>query len=241
MKRSTIIEKPGIIRFGLNIIRGQVDILMHKGRHPAKEFAALSVSAHLLPHTITYYLTQLSRTRTLSFGDIQEIFSDVIQVNTQEDEPDAPRIPIINDINPKEEPTPAHTYHYSNLMIHHECVPQPQCRASMLSHCKCTGGCKPHSCPCATRQMQYLPSNTNWSGFAYGANKTLRPGMLGYPIMECNMYCGCNDECQNRVTLFKNPHFLFSSQLTLVVIGGTEWKNLSCESEDSKNSKERLG
>lgn len=211
---------------------------MHKRKHPAKEFAALSVSAHTLPHTFTYYLTQLSRTQSLKTKDIQEIFSDVIQANTQEDEPDAPRIAIVNDINPEEEPTPPHNYHYGNLMIHHECVPQPQCKASMLPHCRCTGGCKQNSCPCVMRQMQHLPPDTKWSGFAYARDKTLRPQMLGYPIMECNMYCGCNDECQNRVRLLKKS---LSSQLKVANVGCTEWKNISCESEDSKDSPKRMG
>ncbi|CAL1696905.1 unnamed protein product [Somion occarium] len=187
-----------ISRLGLQIKGSEVEILLYGGRHPAKEFASLQVAAHKLPHTVANYIKELSLTRRVTPRNRQDIFADVIQANTRDDEPDAPRISIINTIDPEVEPIPAFQYHYSNLMVHHEHIPQPRCQPDMLQHCNCAGACKPRSCPCAAWQMKWLPKQAK-SGFIYDSDRRLHPGMYAYPIFECNMYCGCNDECQNRV------------------------------------------
>ena len=205
VKKLVAVEQASVGRHGLKIEPYKVDIHRHKGKYSAKEFASFSVTAKNLPHIASHF--GRLQGQSSSPRELQRIFSRVIEANTRDDEPDAPRISIVNDINPDAEPTPPGDYYYSNLMVHHDGVPKPQCRVSMLPHCKCIGGCKPQSCPCAKRQMDHLPPFTKWSGFAYVANRKLRPGMLGYPIMECNMYCGCNDECQNRVRILKNLIF----------------------------------
>ncbi|KAH9935451.1 uncharacterized protein B0H18DRAFT_412930 [Fomitopsis serialis] len=159
-----------------------------------KEFANYYVLAKDLPHELQDRINALGP-RARREGDMQiKILEQAIIENTFEDEPHAPPIRIINQID-DEELTPPFEFHYSNLMWHGEGVPKPD--AAKLQGCGCLGPCDPNSktCECLARQKAY-----HEAGFLYhgGRNK----GQLiqhNYPIFECNDFCGCSDDCVNRV------------------------------------------
>ncbi|KAH9839555.1 uncharacterized protein C8Q71DRAFT_795758 [Rhodofomes roseus] len=162
-------------------------------RRIMKEFANYYVLAKDLPHELQDQINAL-HPRARKEGDMQvKLFEQAIIENTFEDEPHAPPICIVNDID--DELTPPFEFHYSNLMWHGSGVPKPD--IVNLRGCGCLGPCDPNSktCSCLARQKEHHPD-----GFLYqeGRNK----GQLkahGYPIFECNDFCGCSDDCSNRV------------------------------------------
>ncbi|KZT72048.1 SET domain-containing protein [Daedalea quercina L-15889] len=162
-------------------------------RQMMKEFANHHVLAKNLPHELQDRINALSP-RARKEGNMQvKLFEQAIIENTFEDESNAPPIYIVNDID--DELTPPFEFHYSNLMWHGEGVPKPD--VANLRGCGCLGPCDPKSktCACLARQKQYHPD-----GFLYqeGRNK----GQLkahDYPIFECNDFCGCSEDCPNRV------------------------------------------
>ncbi|KAG5642946.1 hypothetical protein DXG03_001864 [Asterophora parasitica] len=118
-----------------------------------------------------------------------------IQENTAEDEPDAPIIEIVNDVD--SDPTPPWEFHYSNKMWLGDDVPATD--VTQLVSCNCMGKCDPKSktCACILRQQKYCVDVT--PDFVYDTRGRLKPACVGYPIFECNDLCGCGDECRNRV------------------------------------------
>ncbi|KAH9083787.1 hypothetical protein EDB83DRAFT_2331208 [Lactarius deliciosus] len=115
----------------------------------------------------------------------KDMFEAVIVENTFEDEPNAPHISIVNDVDgDQEEVTPAWEFHYSNHIWHSDDVPPPD--LVNLRGCDCKGHCDPKS-----QTSMILP------GFIYDEKGRLK--RRGYPIFECNDLCGCLDDCRNRV------------------------------------------
>lgn len=124
----------------------------------------------------------------------KDMFEAVIIENTFEDEPNAPHISIINDVDGDQEVTPAWEFHYSNRIWHSDDVPPPD--LVNLRGCDCEGHCDPKSltCSCLKRQKEY---SDDIPGFIYDEKGRLK--RQGYPIFECNDLCGCLDDCRNRV------------------------------------------
>jgi histone-lysine N-methyltransferase SUV39H len=148
-----------------------------------------------LPHDLQDYMNALDPSyREMSMS--RTIFEANIIENTMDDEPDAPPIRIINEID--DEPTPLWEFHYSNQMWHGEGVPPPN--ILNLISCDCEGGsCDPRSktCACLQRQRKYTSECT--PDFAYDHRGRLKHDEI--PIFECNDLCGCDEKCRNRVSI----------------------------------------
>ncbi|KAJ7653267.1 hypothetical protein DFH06DRAFT_1417858, partial [Mycena polygramma] len=124
-----------------------------------------------------------------------KVFECVIRQNTADDEPDAPEIEVINDVD--NEPAPPWEFYYTNKLWLGDGVDPPD--MSKLVGCDCKGRCDPKSttCSCLRRQQEWLTSYFD-PGFAYDNKGRLRTP--GVPIFECNSLCACDDdECKNRV------------------------------------------
>ncbi|KII92279.1 hypothetical protein PLICRDRAFT_102901, partial [Plicaturopsis crispa FD-325 SS-3] len=119
------------------------------------------------------------------------IFEAVISDNTMEDEPYAPPIRVINDVD--KEPCPPWEFYYTNHLWHDEGVPEPD--VANLKSCDCKGRCDPKSKTCAC--LQKHKANGWFKGFLYDDRGRLKEE--NYPIFECNAFCGCDDDCTNRV------------------------------------------
>ncbi|KAI0368276.1 SET domain-containing protein [Pilatotrama ljubarskyi] len=161
----------------------------------AREFAPVTQLAKDIPHDLQDRLNSLSLSAR-SAGNMQVlIFEAEIRANTAEDEPYAPPIQIVNEID--DEPTPPLEFYYSNLMWHGEGVPKPDHES--LRGCDCIGPCDPMSktCTCVKRQRKYWDGAGGGGGFIYDRKGKLRAHE--YPIFECNMNCACSDDCTNRV------------------------------------------
>ena len=159
-------------------------------RLQAKNFLAKNLPHALLDNmnAMHAYFRSLPINRT--------IFEETISDNTMDDEPDAPPIRIINDID--DEPTPPWEFYYTNQMWHGEGVPPPD--MENLPSCDCVGSCDPKSetCACLKRQQDYTLEFT--PDFAYDRRGRLKQNDI--PIFECNDLCRCDDECRNRVSIF---------------------------------------
>jgi histone-lysine N-methyltransferase SUV39H len=121
-----------------------------------------------------------------------------------DDEPGAPPISVINEVT--DEGAPPWEFVYTNQMWYGEGVPPPDIKN--LKSCGCVGRCDPKSktCGCAKRQRhhlkRYIANNTipnTWNGvpFLYDSKGSLQ--FFGMPIFECNDFCGCDEDCPNRV------------------------------------------
>ncbi|KAF9043087.1 hypothetical protein BJ165DRAFT_1348945 [Panaeolus papilionaceus] len=147
-----------------------------------------------LPHELQDHINAMSEHSQL-FEGMREIFEATIQENTAEDEPDAPLIKVINDVD--DEPTPPWEFYYTNLMWHAEGVPPPD--IENLQGCDCEGVCgsKSKTCSCLARQREVTGMHDlEW---VYDKHGRLNKKTMGYPIYECNERCGCGEECRNRV------------------------------------------
>ncbi|KAI0074156.1 hypothetical protein K474DRAFT_87506 [Panus rudis PR-1116 ss-1] len=164
-------------------------------RQIVSEFGEFAVLAKNLPHEIEDEINSLSPGLRQTKA-VQKIFESVISNNTAEDEPLAPPIRIVNDLPDDHELTPPWEFHYTNKLWHSEKAEKPD--FSALKGCNCAGSCKPNSktCSCVARQNALL-RNQITPGLLYNDKGKLRD--LDYPIVECNMYCGCDDSCRNRV------------------------------------------
>ncbi|KAI1795489.1 SET domain-containing protein [Ganoderma leucocontextum] len=160
-------------------------------RRVAKEFAPVTQSADNIPHDLHDRLNALPPSARHA-SNLQAIFEAEIAANTAEDEPNAPPIRVINDVD--DEPTPPMEFYYSNLMWHSTDVPRPDFDA--LKGCGCIGACNPMSrtCACVRRQKEHCDG---LGGFLYDQKGRLKTHE--YPIFECNINCGCSDDCPNRV------------------------------------------
>ncbi|KAI5124401.1 hypothetical protein M0805_008286 [Coniferiporia weirii] len=127
---------------------------------------------------------------------LRQVFESAIMTNTTHDEPNAPYIQLINNID--DDPTPPFEFYYTNHLWHGEGVPPPDYQN--LQGCDCIGKCDPRSktCACLKRQRDAF-SKTDFmlDGFIYDEKGRLR--MHNIPIFECNDACGCTDDCRNRV------------------------------------------
>lgn len=130
---------------------------------------------------------------------IRRLFEAMIVENTLEDEPHAPPIKLVNDID--DEPTPPWEFYYSNEIWHGEGVPAPDIKN--LRGCDCKGACSSQSKTCACLRLQRQYTNELVNDFAYDTKRHLQ--CHGIPIFECNDLCGCSDECRNRVRLNAFP------------------------------------
>ena len=150
-----------------------------------------------LPHTLQDNINLWPESARLH-PQMRHVLQSAILENTADDEPDAPYIEIVNNVD--HEPTPPWEFHYSNKMWHTDGVPPPD--VTSLTSCGCMGKCDPKSktCACIKRQQQY--TSDVYPDFAYDKNGRLR--LFGYPIFECNDLCGCDDECRNRVC-YRHP------------------------------------
>lgn len=157
----------------------------------AKEFAPVTQSADNIPHDLHDRLNALPPSARHA-RNLQAIFEAEIAANTAEDEPNAPPIRVVNDED--DEPTPPMEFYYSNLMWHSTNVPKPDFDA--LKGCGCVGACNPNSrtCACVRRQREHC---TEMAGFLYDQKGRLKTHE--YPIFECNINCGCSEDCPNRV------------------------------------------
>ncbi|KAI0633592.1 SET domain-containing protein [Trametes polyzona] len=165
----------------------------------ATEFAPLTQLAKDIPHELHDRLNSLSLSSRLA-GNMQVlVFEAEMRANTAEDEPYAPPIRVVNEVD--DEPTPPLEFFYSNQMWHGEGVPKPD--HTNLRGCDCVGPCDPLSktCACVKRQSEY-----NWDrgGFIYDRKGKLRAHE--YPIFECNMNCACSEDCMNRVVQHGRQH-----------------------------------
>lgn len=121
-----------------------------------------------------------------------------------DDELGAPPISIINEVT--DEGAPPWEFVYTNQMWYGEGIPAPDIKN--LKSCGCVGRCDPKSktCECAKRQRQHLkryiangtiPGTWNGVPFLYDNKGSLQ--FFEIPIFECNDFCGCDEDCPNRV------------------------------------------
>lgn len=149
-----------------------------------------------IPHLIQDRINQMEAIYRNS--DMARVVLEAsIVKNTAKDEPNAPRIQVINNID--DEAAPPWEFHYSNGIFLGEGVPLPD--YSKLRGCGCRGRCDPKSktCLCVQRQKKHYP--TPEGGFFYDKSGRLKDCAEGYPIFECNALCECTDECTNKVSL----------------------------------------
>ncbi|KAJ7243041.1 hypothetical protein C8J57DRAFT_1083889 [Mycena rebaudengoi] len=132
---------------------------------------------------------------TRSSPHMRHVFEAAIRENTAEDEPNAPWIDVINEVD--DDPTPPWEFYYTNRIYYGEGVDPPD--ITQLTGCDCIGKCDPKSktCACLQKQAPFLEDFVP-PGFAYDNKGRLRTP--GTPIFECNSLCRCDDEeCKNRV------------------------------------------
>ena len=180
----------------------QVDGLSVVQFTPARtmlEFAPRVFYSRDIPHALQDLMNSVEAPYRQSIA-AKEMFEAVIYENTYDDEPSAPRISIVNDVDGDLEVTPAWEFHYSNHIWHSDNVPPAD--LANLRGCDCEGYCDPNSqtCSCLKRQQEY---SGHIPGFIYDDKSRLK--QRGFPIFECNDLCGCLDGCRNRVRLHQIP------------------------------------
>lgn len=123
-----------------------------------------------------------------------EVYASYIGQATATDEPFAPEIRVVNKVDPIGKPPPFE-FVYSNEMLYHEGVPDPE----LGQGCDCEGPCDPDSttCSCVKRQELYFYGLQGLKGFAYDSEERVKN--TGCAIWECSETCGCPPECLNRV------------------------------------------
>jgi [histone H3]-lysine9 N-trimethyltransferase SUV39H len=164
------------------------------GKLVMREYAKVYLRAKDLPHTVQDYMNSIPPFMRRVPGLERTVFKAVIRSNTAESEPQAPEIDIVNQVD--DEACPPFEFYYSNQMWHSDSVPPPD--ASKLEGCDCFPYCVPDAkkCSCYKRQKQYY--DASMSGFNYDKKGRLR--YEEYPVFECNILCGCDDTCRNRVS-----------------------------------------
>jgi Pre-SET motif len=197
-------------------------------RQDLSNFTPKCYYAKDLPHSLQDHINRWPESAKLH-PELRHVLQSAIEQNTSEDEPDAPHIEIINNVD--HEPTPPWEFHYSNKMWHTDGVPPPD--VTRLINCGCRGKCDPKSktCACIKRQQEY--ASDVYPDFAYDKNGRLR--LPGYPIFECNDLCGCDDECRNRVCSFFRGLIRVSNGLS----GGAA-RPYSCN-QHQQDQRQRMG
>lgn len=102
-----------------------------------------------------------------------------------------PEIKVFNTVDLESIP-PNFEFQYSNNMLYHEDVPEPELGLG----CDCEGGCSVTSETCSCLKRQRLYNYGIAEDFAYEEDGTLKQPV---PIWECGPTCGCPPECMNRV------------------------------------------
>ena len=162
-----------------------------QAREAARSKAPSYRKARDLPHTLQDHMNIIPAAyRATPMARI--IFEAAMRESSIREEPHAPPIGIINEID--DEMTPPWEFHYTNEMWYGDGVPGPDTKN--LQGCDCEGTCDPKSktCHCLQKQLRY----SDGTGSVYDAKGRLRES-TNYPIWECNELCGCGDECYNRV------------------------------------------
>jgi [histone H3]-lysine9 N-trimethyltransferase SUV39H len=198
-------------------------------RHSILKALPIHLLAKNIPHTLQDHMNGLPK----EFRDLAStrvIFEAMMAENTLDDEPDAPLIKIFNNVD--DQPTPNWEFHYSNLMWYGEGVPGPD--LSNLMGCDCVGPCDPKSNTCACIQKQRMHTKSLSEGFLYDSKGCLTTN--GAPIFECNVLCGCTQDCGNRVSVHQN-HGIVLIQLRLT--GCSEWPEVLCKYR--QDTRKRLG
>lgn len=164
----------------------------------AMEFADPYARAKDIPHELQDQINAMQDYAKRAEGYLVNIFEGSISANTAQDEPHAPPIKIINYVD--DDPTPPFEFYYSNKMWHSEKVPKPD--LENLQGCDCQGRCEPSSksCSCIKRQVEQYKKLAIKDTMAYDSRGRMKHH--GIPIFECNMKCGCDDDCRNRAS----PH-----------------------------------
>lgn len=169
------------------------------GRVIGREFADMYLLAKNLPHGLQDMINTLPPFAARSENLQRKVFASMITSNTMHDEPDAPAIEIINNVD--EDQSPPFEFYYTNLMWHSDNVPKAD--FNQLQGCDCYPTCADSkTCACAQRQIAHArKAGYEGNGYlAYTTNGRLKPGYHGYPVMECNEMCRCEDDCKNRVS-----------------------------------------
>ncbi len=98
----------------------------------------------------------------------RELFETYMSMSTAEDEPNAPAMKVINNIDGS---PPDFEFQYSNQMLYTERVPEPE----LGQGCGCEGPCDPlsNTCLCVKRQQLYFYNLEGYSGFQYNESVTL--------------------------------------------------------------------
>lgn len=161
-------------------------------RRDLNNFKVEHLLAKDLPHSLQDSINAMPPyvLKSQAMATILEIF---IAENTADDEPDAPPIKVINNVD--DEPTPPWEFYYTNKMYHGEGVPSPD--IFKLENCDCIGRCDPKSKTCACVQRQERYTKDYHDDFSYDDRGRVK--RQGVPIFECNDLCRCGDECKNRV------------------------------------------
>jgi histone-lysine N-methyltransferase SUV39H len=194
------------------------------------EFAPRIFYSRDIPHALQDLMNSVEAPYRQSIV-AKEMFEAVIYENTYEDEPSAPRISIVNDVDGDLEVTPAWEFHYSNRIWHSDGVPPPD--LANLRGCDCEGYCDPKSqtCSCLKRQQEY---SGHMPGFIYDEKGRLK--QRGFPIFECNDLCGCLDGCRNRVRLHQIPRDICQF---ILLEGYSAWSAICCQ--HSEDDEQRMG
>lgn len=116
------------------------------------------------------------------------IFESYIDECVQGDEPE---IKVYNDVDFESIP-PHFEFQYSNEMLYHSSVPEPELGLG----CDCEGKCSESSTTCSCLKRQRLYNYTIVEDFAYDEEGHLKQAI---PIWECGPNCGCPPDCMNRV------------------------------------------
>ncbi len=179
----------------------------------AKALASNYLLARNIPHTLQDHLNLVFQAARAADKMQKKVFEAAISANTAAEEPLAPSIRIINDID--DEITPPLEYHYSNFMWHSDHVPGPD--LTSLTGCTCVGSCDPELglCSCAQKQGDNWVKDTS---FIYDVKGKLQEH--DYPIFECNSLCSCGDECINRVC---EIYLYIKGKSKLCYIGSSIW------------------
>ena len=181
------------------------------GRALQMEYADVDLRARDLPFNLQDQMMALPDQFRRAEGMALAAFKSEILVASSTDEPGAPPINIVNEID--DEPCPSFEFHYTNKMYHGEGVPKPD--LAHLDHCNCIGTCRPETCPCAQKQRKWMHLDL-WAKkepvpfggtFIYDRDGRIVPDFHdNHPIFECNAKCRCDDEwCQNRVRRSRAP------------------------------------
>ena len=166
-------------------------ITWRQAREAARSKAPSYRKARDLPHTLQDHMNIIPAAyRATPMARI--IFEAAMRESSIKDEPHAPPIGIINEID--DETTPPWEFHYTNEMWYGEGVPGPDTKN--LQGCDCEGTCDPKSkiCQCLQKQLEY----SDGTGSVYDTKGRLRES-TNFPIWECNELCGCGEGCYNRV------------------------------------------